>query len=167
MGLEGIKNFAEINDRLATAGQPTEAQLGEIAKAGFDVVVNLGLAGQSYSLPDEAKLVASLGLSYHHIPVAFDAPSVEDVREFVDVMDACTAAGRRVFVHCAANYRVASFVALYGQARRGWTAEQADACAARFWQLNDTWQTLVARVRTEWGLGVGDGGGAGGGAGGG
>jgi protein tyrosine phosphatase (PTP) superfamily phosphohydrolase (DUF442 family) len=171
MGLEGIKNFAGINDRLATAGQPTRAQLGEVAKAGFDVVVNLGLAGQTYSLPDEAGLVASLGLSYHHIPVAFDAPSVEDVRQFVDVMDACAAAGRRVFVHCAANYRVASFVALYGQARRGWTAEQADACAARFWQLNDTWQGLIARVRAEWGLavggGLGGGGAGGGGAGGG
>jgi uncharacterized protein (TIGR01244 family) len=151
MALDGIKAFAVIDERLATAGQPTEAELAEVAAAGFEVVVNLGLLGQPYSLPDEAGLVASLGLAYHHLPVLFDAPTVEDVRRFFEVMDAC-APGRRVFVHCAANYRVSSFVALYGQARLGWSAADADACARRFWAPNETWSTLVRRARAELGL---------------
>ena len=154
MSLEQIKNFATINERLATAGQPTEEQLREVAEAGFDVVVNLGLLGQPYSLPDEAGLVASLGLAYHHIPVQFDAPTVEDVRRFFEVMDACAEEGRRerghgerVFVHCAANYRVASFVGVWGEARLGWTPAEADACAGRFWKPNEVWRGFVEAIR--------------------
>ena len=156
MGLEQIKNFAAINEQLATAGQPTEDQLREVAKAGFDVVVNLGLLGQPYSLPDEAGLVASLGLAYHHIPVQFDAPTLEDLRRFFEVMDACAeegdggrGQGKRVFVHCAANYRVASFVGLWGEARLGWTAAEADACAGRFWELNEVWRGFVGKAKSD------------------
>ena len=154
MGLEQIKNFAAINEWLVTAGQPTEGQLREVASAGFDVVVNLGLVGQPYSLPDEAGLVASLGLTYHHIPVPFDAPTLADPGRFFEVMDACAEEvgggcgnGKRVFVHCAANYRVASFVGLWGEARLGWTAAEADACAGRFWELNEVWRGFVGKAR--------------------
>jgi len=43
MALDGIKNFIEVSGQLGTAGQPSEAQLREVADAGFEVVVNLGL----------------------------------------------------------------------------------------------------------------------------
>src|SRR5215471_7143678 len=115
MSTADIRNFLAIDERLATAGQPTEAQLADVAAAGYEVVINLGLLGQSYSLPDEAGLAESLGLDYYHLPVNFEAPTTIDVRKFLTVMDAC--ADRRTFVHCAANYRVTSFVSLYGQAR--------------------------------------------------
>jgi uncharacterized protein (TIGR01244 family) len=150
MSMEGIRNFAAINDRLASAGQPTADQLAEVAAQGFEVVVNLGLTGQSYSLPDEAGLATSLGLGYHHIPVDFEAPTTTDVRSFLAAMDAC--AGRRVFVHCAANYRATTFVSLYGQARLGWSAAEAEACARRFWDPNSTWRELASRAREDLGL---------------
>lgn len=50
--MNDIKNFVYVSDKLATAGQPTENQLREIAKAGYDVVINLGLTGTNYALPD-------------------------------------------------------------------------------------------------------------------
>jgi protein tyrosine phosphatase (PTP) superfamily phosphohydrolase (DUF442 family) len=145
-----IRNFLVIDERLATAGQPSDEQLAEVAAHGFEVVVNLGLLGQDYSLADEAGLVTSLGLAYHHVPVDFSAPRIEDVRRFLAVMDGC--AGKKAFVHCAANYRATSFVALFGQARLGWTAGEADACAQQFWEPNDTWLELVRRARLELGL---------------
>src|SRR5262245_10980710 len=124
MPLEDIKNFIEVSDRLGTAGQPTEAPPRGVAEAGFEEGVNLCLA-------DEADSVASLGLTYRHIPVDFNAPRLDDLRRFVDVMDAST--GKKVFVHCAANYRVSSFVALYGESRLGWSPEQGDAHMRRVW----------------------------------
>ena len=134
-----------VSDRLGTAGQPSEAQLRDVAGAGFDVVVNLGLLDPRYCLADEAGTVAALGLGYHHIPVDFNAPQADDLRRFFRAMDA--AKGKKVFVHCAANYRVSSFVALYGEARLGWSAEQGDAHIRRIWEPNDTWARFIAETR--------------------
>jgi protein tyrosine phosphatase (PTP) superfamily phosphohydrolase (DUF442 family) len=145
MSLAEIKNFAEVIDRIATAGQPTEDQLREVAAAGYSTVVNLGLVDQPYSLPDEAGLVGQLAMTYRHLPVIFDAPKATDYVAFVATMDEL--ASERVFVHCAANYRVSSFIALYGELRLGWTRAQADAHAARFWQPNPTWSEFVAACR--------------------
>jgi protein tyrosine phosphatase (PTP) superfamily phosphohydrolase (DUF442 family) len=145
MPLADIRNFQTINEHLGTAGQPTEAQLGDIAADGYAAVVNLGLLDPKYCLPDEAASVASLGLEYRHIPVKFDAPTVEDFRIFVATMDRWE--GKKVFVHCAANYRASTFVALYGELRLGWRRERADALTRKLWPLNDTWQAFIARCR--------------------
>lgn len=147
MPVETIVNFLPIDDRIGTAGQPTEGELGEVAAAGVKTVVNLGLLDPRYCLPDEAGLAGSLGLRYHHIPVQFDAPTVDDFRAFLAAMDACEA--DKVLVHCAANYRVSSFMAVYGEMRLGWTREKADAHARTLWPLNETWAAFLERCRTE------------------
>ena len=151
MSVETIRNFLPLGDSLGTAGQPSEDEMHELAAAGYRAVVNLGLLDPRYCLPDEAGLARSLGLSYHHIPVPFDAPDVEHFRAFVDAMDAETAADpdAKVFVHCAANYRVSSFLAVYGEMRLGWTRERADAHARTLWPLNDVWTDFLARCRAE------------------
>ena len=145
MPIEDIRNFVTMSDNLATSGQPSEEQVAELARAGFEVVVNLGLMDPRYCLADEAGLVGALGMMYHHIPVDFNAPQLDDLRKFFAVMDASR--GRQVFVHCAANYRVSSFVALYGQARLGWSADEADAHIKRIWALNETWKAFIEMYR--------------------
>ena len=145
MSLDEIKNFLAIDARIGTAGQPTEAELAEVAGAGYRAVLNLGLLNPEYCLPDEAGLAASLGMKYRHLPVNFDAPQVADFEAFAAQMDAW--AGERVFVHCAANFRVSSFMALYGELRLGWSRERADRHARTFWEPNKTWQRLVGDCR--------------------
>jgi protein tyrosine phosphatase (PTP) superfamily phosphohydrolase (DUF442 family) len=147
VSLADIKNFVLVDERLGTAGQPTEAQLGDVAADGYAAVVNLGLLDPKYCLPDEAGHVASLGLAYRHIPVKFDAPTVEDFRAFVATMDDW--AERKVFVHCAANYRASAFVALYGEQRLGWPRARADELARRLWQPNDIWRAFIEGCRSE------------------
>lgn len=147
MPIDTMKNFLALSDRIASAGQPTEEELTEAAEAGYQVVINLGLLDPRYCLADEAALVLSLGLAYHHIPVQFDAPMVEDFRVFAAVMDQCD--GRRVLVHCAANYRVTGFLALYGEMRLGWDRKRADDFARTLWPLNDTWAEFLATCREQ------------------
>jgi uncharacterized damage-inducible protein DinB/protein tyrosine phosphatase (PTP) superfamily phosphohydrolase (DUF442 family) len=142
---EWIRNFLAVDPRLATGGQPTEAQLGALARAGYQVVINLGLLDPRYCLPDEAALVAGLGLAYHHVPVQFDAPAAADFDRFAALMDGCRE--QRTFVHCAANYRVSAFVALYGERRFGWTRAEADAHIRRLWEPNATWQAFLDERR--------------------
>lgn len=145
MTIDDIKNFVPLSERLATAGQPTEQQVQELARAGFEVVVNLGLMDPRYCLTDEAGLVGSLGMAYHHIPVDFKAPRFDDLEKFFAVMDGSS--DRKVFVHCAANYRVSSFVALYGQAKLGWSASHADAHIRRVWEPDHTWRGFIEECR--------------------
>jgi len=146
MAIEQIKNFVALSVQLVTAGQPSEHAVRELAQAGFEVVVNLGLLDPRYCLPDEAGLTGSLGMAYHHIPVDFKAPQLDDLKKFFDVLDECR--NKRVVVHCAANYRVSVFVALYGQARLGWSADQADGHIRRVWEPNDTWKAFIEKSRS-------------------
>jgi protein tyrosine phosphatase (PTP) superfamily phosphohydrolase (DUF442 family) len=145
MAIETIGNFIRVTPDLATAGQPSEQQMREVAEQGFGVVVNLGLLDPSYCLPDEAGLVRALGLEYHHIPVNFQAPQLEDLRRFFDLMD--TLAGKKVFVHCLFNKRVSSFLSLYGQAKLGWTPEKADSLIAQAWQPDEVWAPFIQSAR--------------------
>src|SRR5207237_10625336 len=82
-----VYNFRQAAPDLATSGQPTEEQLGAIAAAGYNVVVNLALHDDPrYSLRDEAASVIALRLDYVHIPVQFGAPMVRDLITLFDSM---------------------------------------------------------------------------------
>lgn len=150
MSLNNIKNFVAVNDRIATAGQPTEEQLRDVADAKFQAVVNLGLRDPKYCLPDEAALATSLGMQYCHIPVRFQSPTVDDFDAFVATMD--NHSTERVLVHCAANYRVSAFMAVYGEMRLGWTRDQADTHIRLVWSPNETWRNFLETIRTRAGL---------------
>ena len=150
MAIEEIRNYVALSDELATGGQPSEEQVRRLAQAGFETVINLGLLDPRYCLEDEAGLVRSLGLEYQHIPVDFQAPTMEDLRQFFAAMQ--EAQGKRVFVHCAANYRVSSFVSLYGQAKLGWSSEQAAAHIRRLWEPNEVWAAFIERSQQELGV---------------
>lgn len=141
MSIEEIKNFVPVSDCLATAGQPSEAQLADVAAAGFDVVVNLGMMDKRYCLDDEAGLVELLGMRYYHIPVEFSLPRASDLGRFFDVMDMHR--DSRVLVHCAANYRVSCFVAIYGVVRLGWPLDAAHDLVHRTWQPDENWTRFM------------------------
>jgi len=145
MALTNIYNFFQISDTLATSGQPTEAQMGEIAAAGFKAVVNLALPTSDNALKDEGATVRGLGMSYHNIPVEWDAPKISDFEQFVPLMDSL--AGQKVYVHCVANYRVSMFTALYAEKRWGWTRTQADAHIRRIWEPDGVWKKFIEDVR--------------------
>jgi protein tyrosine phosphatase (PTP) superfamily phosphohydrolase (DUF442 family)/GNAT superfamily N-acetyltransferase len=145
MALTDIRNFVDVDGRIGTAGQPTEAQLHDVAAAGYRHVINLGLLDPKYCLADEAGSVGSLGVGYQHIPVTFDAPTFDNFLRFADAMERVRA--DKVFVHCAMNYRVSSFMSLYGQSQLGWSVAQADDLVSRLWAANPTWSEFIARCR--------------------
>lgn len=140
--LAAIHNYRAVDDRLGTSGQPTEAQLADIAQAGFQTVINLALHDDPrYSLPDEAGAVRALGMEYVHIPVQFKAPAQADLLAFCDAMDANR--DRRLWVHCAANMRVTAFLGLYRVLRLGWPRDRAFALMDGLWQPDEVWAAFI------------------------
>ena len=140
--LAGIPRFIPLDAGLATAGQPSEEQLGLVAGAGFSRVINLGLHDdRSYALDDEAATVRGLGMDYVHIPVQFSSPAVDDLAKFSHGMAA--AEGKKVFVHCRHNKRVPVFVALDRILRLGWEPEVAFAVMRAAWEPDETWRRFI------------------------
>lgn len=140
--LADARSFRRVSDRLATAGQPSEAQLAAAAEEGVEIVINLALHDDPrYSLADERGSVESLGMSYVHIPVQFAAPTETDLLTFCDAMDA--AGERHVLVHCAANFRVTAFLGLYRVIRLGWSEEAAFDLMRSVWEPDDVWNAFI------------------------
>ena len=98
-------------------------------------------------MPNEKEIVESLGIEYIHIPVKFDQPTTEDFDRFCDVMQA--AQDRSIFVHCAANLRVSSFMYLYRRIHEDVTAQVAQIELAKIWSPNPIWQEFIDRTITE------------------
>lgn len=139
--LNTIYNFLNLSAKLATSGQPLEEELEYISKAGYQVVINLALSDSDYSLADEEGSVTKLGMEYIHIPVIWQSPTSDDLDKFFDVMEKYK--NKKLFVHCAANMRVSSFVALYRVIKEGWDYSDAINDVYKIWNPNDIWSDFI------------------------
>lgn len=135
----GIANFRRFDARLTTSGQPSAAQLGEIAALGVGHVINLALHTHEQALVDEAATVAALGMTYTHIPVEFDAPTDADFAQFCDAMAAT--GGAPVHVHCIVNARVTAFVLRW--ARDCDDVPAAQAMMDSVWRPGGVWAAFL------------------------
>jgi protein tyrosine phosphatase (PTP) superfamily phosphohydrolase (DUF442 family) len=141
---EQIYNFRRLQDNLATAGQPDEAELHAIGEAGFEVVINLGLADAPYALANERSILESYGLRYEHLPISFEAPEVDRFFAFRELYRSL--AERNCFIHCAANKRVSCFMALYRMLELGWPQAEAEAAMLGVWQPDTTWRAFMEQI---------------------
>jgi uncharacterized protein (TIGR01244 family) len=148
--LEQIFNFRQIDPLLATAGQPDEAELYDIGRAGYEVVINLGLSEAEYAVANERSIVESQGLSYLHLPVSFQQPAPADFTAFRRQLKAL--AGRKCFIHCAANKRVSVFLALYRAIEEGMPWNEARQTIDAVWQPDDNWRPFIRQVLTSEGI---------------
>ena len=110
-------------------------------------MVNLLPDSNERAVEDEAGIVRDQGLEYVHIPVDFAAPTTADLQRFVEAMGAL--AGRKVHVHCAANYRVSVFYSLYAVQEGLCTEAQADALVRDVWDPAEhpAWAAFIADQR--------------------
>ncbi len=142
--LNDIYHFIELTDKIGTAGQPSEAQLVDVAAAGYQTVINLALHDADYSLPNERATVEGLGMTYIHIPVIWQDPRPENLRDFCAAMQANQ--DRKVFVHCAANMRVSAFMALYRIICMGMNQEEAFRDMQRIWTPEGLWKDFIEQI---------------------
>jgi protein tyrosine phosphatase (PTP) superfamily phosphohydrolase (DUF442 family) len=138
-----IYNFEQMTDWLGTSGQPEREQFEAIAEAGYRAVINLALPTSDNAIADEASIVTGLGMGYHHIPVKFEEPTVDDLRTFLGVMRALD--GKKIWVHCVVNARVSAFVFQYLRYEKGVDDDNARSKLLTQWepQMDDTWRDFL------------------------
>ncbi len=142
--LENIYNFLQISERIGTSGQPSKEEFALIKEAGYQLVVNLALPESPNALAEEKQIVESYGMEYVHIPVAWEKPKLEDVKDFFQVMQAN--AEKKIFVHCAANKRVSAFIYLYRRLQEGISDVEAKKDLYQIWTPNQIWQRFIEQV---------------------
>jgi protein tyrosine phosphatase (PTP) superfamily phosphohydrolase (DUF442 family) len=149
MSTTQIYNYIQVNDQIVTSGQPTADQLRSAAAEGFTTVINLALSDSDNALEDEAGLVRSVGMVYHHIPVEWENPKESDFNAFERLM-AQIPAGKTI-IHCAANFRATAFFSLYAQKHLGWSEARGDAFRAAIWQGSDypAWEAFIAHIKDQ------------------
>ena len=141
--MKDIYNYQFLDEKLSSSGMPTAEQMKEVAEAGVRVVINLALVTSQGALPEEDKVVESLGMKYIHIPVEWNNPAEQNLEDFFTAMDEHK--DEKVLVHCQANYRASSFVMLYRVLRLGWKKEDAIPVMEKMWNPEDfpVWQTFI------------------------
>lgn len=154
MSLSELYNALPITPHLLSAGQPTADQLRSLAAAGYRTVINLATPASENHLPEEAALLADLGLRYVPIPVLWNAPQGADFAQFEQVM--LSLPPGPVLLHCAANFRATAFYALFAERHLGWTQAQGEAFRAQIWQGYDdpVWERFLAEIRGPAGAGA-------------
>jgi uncharacterized protein (TIGR01244 family) len=144
--LSQIHNYVRISDDLATSGQMTYEQIGDIAGAGFEVVINLAPAREERN-GREGFLVAERGMTYVNIPVDWQRPTLRDLDMFFAVMDANR--DRKVFVHCFANMRASAFTYLYRTMVLKEGDDEARPAMQAIWDpaSQEQWQEFIEAAR--------------------
>jgi protein tyrosine phosphatase (PTP) superfamily phosphohydrolase (DUF442 family) len=143
--IEDTTNFLPLSEDLWSAGMPTADQIRDAARRGVQVIINLAMARSNRALKGEAALVRSLGVEYANVPVVWDAPTTHDLQRFFELMD--RHAGRKILVHCQANYRATAFIALYRVRRLGWEPAAALEDLRRVWNPDEypVWKEFIAQ----------------------
>ncbi len=140
--IKAITNYVQLTEKIATSGQLTEEQFGDIAQHGYRAVINLAMPDSTGAMDNEGAIVTSHGLSYFHIPVPFDAPGKEHLAVFLKLMAALE--GERVWVHCAKNYRVSAFMFHHQKWMHGLSTEEARPIIYKDWRPDKVWQAFLS-----------------------
>ena len=147
--MNDVINFFQITDTIGTGGQPSVSQFYDIAQNGYDVVINLATHNSENAIENEGSIVASLGMTYIHIPVPFEAPTPEHLRKFFRFMNGLSE--EKVFVHCAVNARVSAFVFKYLTMEKKIQAEKATTPLLEQWlpQMNLIWRNFLSLEKSD------------------
>lgn len=139
--LTDIINFLEISPTLATAGLPESGQFDEIYTAGYEVVINLLPVKVTEEGDEEQALVTRLGMDYVNIPVIWSNPTAENLDDFFTAMQANR--DRKVFVHCAMNFRASAFTFLYRVLIEKLPIAAAKQAMDEIWEPYEAWPEFI------------------------
>lgn len=138
------ENTLQVFEWLWSSGQLSADDIVKLPALGVEVVINLALPTSSNVLDGEADLVTGQGLNYIHIPVQWEKPNPEQFFEFAMVLQDFS--GRIIWVHCAKNMRVSTFIYLFRKLVLGESEEVASFPMQSIWNPNETWQSLIRQM---------------------
>ncbi|MAD05898.1 MAG: hypothetical protein CMP86_00630 [Gammaproteobacteria bacterium] len=141
-----IPNFRTYSASFASSGQITGHHLKSLQRDGFKRIVYLayrshGNASDQLSIDRQA---TDLGMSYVHIPVPWQSPSLVDYQTFAAVMNSQPA--QKTLLHCQMNYRASAFSFLYRVLELNTPFDEATRDLFAVWNPDKTWLEFINTV---------------------
>ncbi len=130
-----------IHPNLMTSALPVLEDFPFMAAQGYEIVISMCQSVDSETLEDEDSLVSGAGMGYIHLPVTFVEPTLEDYELLRDILRSVQ--DRKVWLHCARNWRVSAFMTIYHIVEMSMPHSEAEVIAHRIWKPDETWQTLI------------------------
>lgn len=136
-----IINYIKINKNIHTSGQPTALEFEEVKNQGIDTIINLVAHNSEGKLENEDEIISSLNMNYFHIPVDFENPSYENLKDFISLLS--SQEYKNVLIHCILNYRVSAFMYVFHKYVLKTPFDEIDLSIFKKWQPSDKWQKLM------------------------
>ena len=151
--MQEIINYININENLATSGQPTKEQFEKIANEGYEIVINLAVFNSEGKIEHEDDIVSSLGMTYIHIPVEFLEPTTKNLKDFIEILSLLSSnTSKKIWVHCIMNYRVSAFMYVYHKFILRTPFENISLEVFDEWSPDKKWQEIMKTTSEELGL---------------
>ncbi len=135
MSIDQAYNYRAVSDAVATAGIPRPEHLTTLGDEGIELVINLLPDSSEHALENERSIVQDQGIEYWYLPVDFSAPKLEEYVQFRNKLN--QTGDKKIFIHCAANYRVSAFYSRYAVESGIWSQEEADRFMLSIWKPSE------------------------------
>ena len=132
MSIEKSYNFIQINKSVSSSGTIKHIDLID---EGIKLVVNLLPDDSEHARTTEEQELESLGVAYKYIPVEWNNPQLADYDVFEKILNQYS--GKKIHVHCAANYRATAFYGVYAYKNLGWSKDQVSKLMDSIWNIQE------------------------------
>jgi protein tyrosine phosphatase (PTP) superfamily phosphohydrolase (DUF442 family) len=147
---DGIDNYIRYSPYFSSSGQPGANEMKALSEAGFQRIIYLAFSDNKSALPNEDRVVKSLGMDYMQIPVDFERPTIDDFEDFAAVLNRDKTI--RTLLHCQVNFRASTFSFLYRVIYGGVPMAEAKSDLDSIWQPDRVWYRFIVDVLAKHGL---------------
>ncbi|HEY1090751.1 MAG TPA: protein tyrosine phosphatase family protein [Burkholderiaceae bacterium] len=134
-------NLLAVDAKLTTSGQPSAEWLATLKEQGFEAVIYLAPPTVEDAVREEPLIVGRQGLIWANIPIRWDSPADADFESFAALLKSLR--GKKVLVHCQANYRASTLTFLYRTLVEKVEPQAAWESVAKVWTPKGAWRTLM------------------------
>lgn len=138
----GLINPFQPIEGVTTSGQPDAEHFGELASAGYRMVVDLRTPEEPRDF-DEVVAVIMAGMEYANIPVTPETVGYEDFSRFRELLD--DPARRPALVHCSTGGRAGGLLLAYLILDEGMAPAEAEEVAMQAGLDNEVLERAALR----------------------
>jgi protein tyrosine phosphatase (PTP) superfamily phosphohydrolase (DUF442 family) len=146
MNIRKAYKFKLVNDLVSCSGTLMKVDLESLKTEHYQLLINLLPNDSKYSRSDEKETIEALNIEYYYIPIDWENPQVNEFEIFESILQRNK--GKKVHIHCAANYRATAFYGIYALKNESWSLKDLFEFTGSIWQISEypIWKRFVKNI---------------------